>query len=478
MRLDGCEENAFAELISVKRLFSEFEITCPFLPKIHLKRALELKGEFTVLKLKAGLINNKPDLDGIVTELIEVLVEYKKKRFSINVIGSKILELMRSNIEGSYNCGKQLEALVPECEEFKNFQVDLLNILTELTLTKAANCRKTIEFSEFITEAINLNVKSLGLKANVMGYFEFLKLTKLQDPSDFNQAIETCLATVKNRIPPGEDVRGKLQIIRLIVNEGKNLKKGLEFAIDLFSNSDINTTTVLDEILSIIEENNNNNLQIEIESFLLKFLDQIRLNKKVQRGVLETLLRLAEKNSTTRENYLRCEEILKVIQGLNLNCGECEGEGISIKLVKCYLKLDKLTEAKEALEECDCCSKDWCLLRLEAALRSHDDFNALEIIENLSRNSKIKAEHFLTLFNELKVRLNSEMKMKLLKSAQEKDIASGMGGLTVDILRGIVSLIYDGVIESGLTTEYKQELESSFIKSTKKIALSLCVYNV
>lgn len=466
MKLDFCDENGYNEFLKIKKLFNEFEMTCPFLPKIHLKKALELKGDFVVLKIKEGLINRKPDLDGIVTELIEVLVEYKKKGFSINVIGSKILELIRSKIEGTFTCGRQLESLIPECEEFKDFQVDLLNILTELVLTKAANCKKTVEFSEFITEAINLNVKSLSLKPNVMGYFEFLKLTKLQDPRDFTQAVETCLATLKNRIAPGEDVKGKLQMIRFIVNEGKSLKMGIEFAVELFSKSDFNSSLVLDELLSLIEENTSSNkIGDEIESFIMKFLDQIRLNKKVQRGVLETLLRLAEKSSTVKENYLRCEEILKVIKGLNFGFDE----GLNVKLIKCYLKLDKLNEAKSALEMIEEIhhQRDLGLLKLELYLRSQDDFNALEMIENLSKeDSLIRAEHFLILFNELKVRLNSEMKMKLLKSAKEK-LGDHEGSLLVDILRGIVSLVYDCVLESGLTREYQQELESCFINSKR-----------
>lgn len=469
MKLDICEERGCRhnELTEIKKLFSEFEMNCQFLPKIHLKRALDLKGEFVVLKLNDGLINRKPDLDRIITELVGVLVEYKKKGVSINVIGSKILEMMRSNIELSFKCGKQLESLIPECEEFKDFQVDLLNILTELTLKNAMNCKKNLDFSMFTTEAINLNVKSLRLKANVMGYFEFLKLTKLQDPCDFTQAIETCLATLKNRIAPSEDIRGKLQIIRFIVNEGegKSLKMGIEFAIELFSNVDFNTTLILDELLSLIEENPATNhvgdLQSEMESLLMKFLDQIRLNKKVQRGVLETLLRLAEKNSTVKENYSRCEAILKVIKVLNFGFDD----GLNFKLIKCYLKLDRLSEAKSTLEEIesinDGFSDTFSLLKLEAALRSQDDFTAFEMIEKLSKDSRIRAEHFLILFNELNIRLNSEMKMKLLKSAQDR----GDSSFTIDIMRGIVSLVYDGVIESGLTTEYKQELESCFIKS-------------
>ena len=80
--------------------------------------------------------------------------------------------------------------------------MDLLNTLTELTLNLAIESKRSIkQFSELITDAINLNVRSLALKPNVLGYFEFLKLTRLQygniNSSDFDQAIETSLLTLK-----------------------------------------------------------------------------------------------------------------------------------------------------------------------------------------------------------------------------------------------------------------------------------------
>ena len=348
MRLDQveCEVDKSIHLIQIKRLLSELEVTCPFLPKNQMKRLLELKGEFIIQRMRESLKTNASDvlLNQLITEQVEILVECKKKEFSINnTIGPRLLELFRS--VPSLKFIKDFESLIPQCENFKDFHVDLLNILTELNLNSAIDCKRSVkQFSELITDAINFNVRSLALKPNVMGYFEFLKLTRLQcgnfNNSDFDQAVDTCLSTLKNRINPSEDIRGKLQIIQLIINETGKLEKGIKFAIELFSNCDFNSygNLVMEELLETIEGHKIECLHDTITVLLERFSDQLRSSKKCQICVLETLLRLAEKNSTVKGDFQRAEEIFRVIQNLNADYSP----DLKLKMVKCYLRLDKL----------------------------------------------------------------------------------------------------------------------------------------
>ena len=467
LRLDLAEDynqmNVLNEINCIKKLFNELEVMCPFLPKAQLKRSLELKGKFVVLKLKDAIRSKRANLDH--TDIIEVLVEHKKKSFSINMIGQSILRIFRSQ-EDSLICGKQLESLLPDCEEFKEFHVDLLNVLTELHLNLAIEAKKTAKFSEHVTDAINYNVRSLNLKSNVMGYFEFLKLTKLQeDPSrkggggDFEQAIETCLHSLKNRIGPNEDISGKLQIIRLIVNETRNLRIGIDFSIELFGNCDFidSGPIILEEMICLIEEMEKRDLyNVLVDGFLSKFTDQFRRNQK---SVIETLLRLSEKNWTVKKDFKRTEELLMVIKEVGTIDDD---ETLQLKTAKCYLRLDKLNEAKKILEGLPhlCAGREYLLVSLEAFLRSQDEFNASECIEELMRDPTVRHEHFLNLYNLSKVRLSIEMKMKLLKCSQLKMNGDDHDeGIKINIMRGIISILYDGVIESGFTSEYKEEME-------------------
>ena len=482
MRLDLLEQKEGdlfeRDLNSINRFFHELEITCPFLPKSQIKRSLELQSDFALLKLKNGIYYEKMNIDQLITKMIELFMDHKKKGAKIDRIGSKVLEMLRK--KRSLTCGKQFEALIPECEEFKEFHVDLLNIVTELTLDKAIESKKTIQFSELITEAINFNVRSLNIRPNVMAYFEFLKLTKLQDPKNFIDAVKTCLLTVKNRIAPNEDIRGKLQIIRLIVYETGKLEDGLTFAEEVFVNCDFNEfgPVISEEILCLIDETDNTmnhnknetkqNIREKLESFLTKFGDLLRTSVKSQNSVVDTLLRIAEKNFIVSEQFSKAEEILLVIQGLGT-----DDYRVKLRLVRCFLRLDKLEEAKESLENLlngDIKNKrDIIQLQLELALRNQDDYEALSSIEQLKDDPLSRSEHFLVYFNLLKARLSPEMKMSLLKGAQSKFTVNDDKDMKIDILRGIISLLYDGIIESGLSP-YKSDFED-LIKQRKTLII-------
>lgn len=462
-----CEEdnqmNVLNHINQIKKLFNELEVTCPFLPKAQLKRSLELKGKFTLLKLKDAIINERMNLDQNITDIIQILVEYKKKSFNISQFAASILDVFKTQVH-SLTAGSQLESLIPECEEFKDFHVDLLNILTELTLNLAIECKKNAKFSEYVTDAINLNARSLNLRPNVMGYFEFLKLTKLQeDPRrkgvDFDQAIETCLMSLKNRVSPNEDIKGKLQIIRLISNETKSIERAVKFASELFVNCDFNDSgpMIFEEMITLIEEDEKLNSFKEIEGFLEKFTDHLRSSQRNQECVLGTLFRLAEKNWTLKKDYKKSEGLISIIQNFGFNDDD---EGIKLKMAKCYLRLDKLKEAKDIMESIQNETRDNVLVLLEMYLRAQDEFNASECIERLLRDPTVRQEHFLNIYNLLKERLSSEIKMQLLKSAQGKMITED-SRMKIDILRGIITILYDCVIESGLTLEYKRELESN-----------------
>ena len=469
MRLDQVEANVdkSVHLSQIQRLFSELQMTCPFLPKNQMKRLLELRSEFLIQKMRSG--GSEDQLNQLIMEEVEILVECKKKGFNANtLIGPKLLELFRGNTV-NLKFGKEFASLILECEEFKELQVDLLNTLTELTLNLAIESKRSIkQFSELITDAINLNVRSLALKPNVLGYFEFLKLTRLQygniNSSDFDQAIETCLLTLKNRINPNEDIRGKLQIIQLIMNETGKLEKGINFAIELFSNCDFsgNGPLIMEELLEAIERHGKDLFQM-ITELLEKFSDQLRSSRKCQIGVLEMLLRLAEKNSTVIGDFRRAEEIFKVIQNLNSDYRASE---LKFKMIKCYLRLDKLSEAKahlDQLDQLDPNESDTLLLRLEYSLRSQNEFDSLNLIEKLTKIPESRSEHFLNLYNILKSRIPPELKMKLLKAA--KSLCNLSGPNVVDIERGIVGLLYEGILENGLTEGFKVELETSLNNS-------------
>lgn len=493
MRLDliqSTEANVYfneMDMKMIKRLFSEVEMTCPFLPKSQMKRLLELQSDFAFLNFKNGIGHDKIYINQISTEMIEIFVEHKKKGIKLDRIGAKVLEMFRR--QRSLNYGKQFEALIPECEEFKEFHVDLLNILTELTLERAVESKKTVQFSEFITDAINFNVHSLNIRPNVMGYFEFLKLTKLQDPKNFEEAVKTCLLTMKNRIAPNEDIRGKLQIVKLIVYETDNLEEGLRFAEEMFINCDFNESgsIIFEEILSLIDaydarnqnnhnDNKNINIRLKLENFLTKFSDHLRTSEKSQNSVLNTLLRLAEKYFTVTEQFYRAEEILLIIQGM-----DTEDDLVKIRLTRCFLRLDKLEEANNLIEslinedigiingnknenDTHRIKRDIIQLQLELALRKQDDYESLSCIEKLKNDPFIRSEHFLSLFNLLKLRLSAEIKMSLLKGAHYKlKTIENDDELKVDIFRGIMSLLYDGIIESGMSP-FKSDFEKVILQ--------------
>lgn len=473
MRLDQLRDDK-SHLVQIKRLFSELVVTCPLLPKNQTKRLLELKGAFHIHKMRdclglgSGSGCQEEMMSQLISEQVEIFVECKRKGLSINnQIGPKVLELFRtvpSTTTKSLQFGKEFESLLPECEEFREFHVDLLNILTENTLNCAIECRRNMkQFSEMITDAINWNVRSLALRPNVMGYFEFLKLTRLQcgntvgNSSDFDQAIETCLLTLKNRVNPNENIRGKLQIIRLIVAETGKLEKGIEFACELFANCDFNNCGcfIMEDLLCIIDENSSNNSSSSpIIKLLERFSDQVRESKQSQTCIIETLLRLTEKNFTVKGDFQRAEEIFKVIKNLN---SDSDSTSLRLKMIKCCLRLDKLSEAESELDLMAGDSLQLLLLKLEAALRSQNEFDSLSFIEKILENSEGRSEHFLGLFNLLKTRLPAELQMKLLQAAKSSDDKSGM---IIDIERGIIGLLYDGILESGLTEEYKTELDN------------------
>ena len=475
MRLDqvGFEADKSFNLVQIKRLFSELEVTCPFLPKNQMKRLLGLKGEFLVYKMQEAMKNPEKNLPSrLITEQVEIFVECKRKGIDINnLIGPKLLGLFRDAPSiAALQWGKEFEFLIPECAEFTKFHVDLLNILTEITLNNAIDCKRSMkQFSELITDAINLNVRSLALRPNVMGYFEFLKLTRLQcadtlnSTNDFEQAIDTCLLSLKNRINPNEDVRGKLQIIQLIVNETGNLEKGIKFAHELFINCDFSScgSLIMEDLLCIIEDNHSIGSAVGkiITELLEKFSDQLRSSKKCQICVIETLLRLAEKNSTIKEDFQRAEEIFKVVQ--NLNSKETDEVKLKLKMIKCYIKLDKLSDAKAELDLITEDSINVLLLKLEAALRSQNEFDSFSFIEKILENSESRSENFLSLFNQLKTRIPTELKMKLLQAAK---LCGPTGESVIDIERGIIGLLYDGILESGLTEEYKIELNKCLVQ--------------
>jgi hypothetical protein len=468
MRLDliECSSNVIEAERLIKQLLSEFEMTCPFIPKIQRNRALELKADFVVFKLKDRIKNGKMDLDQVIAELTDVLIDHKKKAISIDRCGCKILEILRQN--RSLGVTKQIEALLPECEELNGFHVDLLNVATELTLDLAIQSRKTIKFSEFITEAIHLNVRSLGLRPNVMGYFEFLKLTKLQDPRDFDQAIETCLLSIKNQVPPNEDVRGKLQIVRLIANETGDLKKSLEYSESFFSNCDISLfgSMIFEDLLRLIDEvPSSKSVKDLLEQLLSQFHDRLLTCEKLQISVQECLLKMAEKNFTVNENVQRTMEFLEMAQNLNISTGR-----VSSKMIKCLLKLDKLNEAEELLEEInDNQDTDVVLMKLDHALRSQNEFKAAEQLEMLRQDSSVRVEHLLSIFNSLKPRLTPEIQMNLLQTAKSKLNARSGCDMKIDILRAIVSILYEGIIESGLEP-FKEELGKQ-LKERKMFAI-------
>lgn len=459
MRLDQLKDDR-SHLAQIKRLFSELEVTCPLLPKNQTRRLLELKGEFHIHKMRE---NGQETMCQIIRQQVEIFVECKRKGFSINnQIGPRVLKFFRTvPSTKSLQFGKELESLLPDCDEFKEFHVDLLNILTENTLNCAIECKRNMkQFSEMITDAINWNVRSLALRPNVMGYFEFMKLTRLQcgnssRSDDFDQAIETCLLTLKNRINPNEDIQGKLQIIRLIVNETGKLEKGIEFACELFVNCDFNNcgSLIMEELLCIIDSSSNDN-SANIETLLERFSDQVRGSKKCQICIVETLLRLAEKNFTVKGDFQRAEELFKVIKNLQSD------DSLKLKMIKCCLRLDKLSEAKAELDLMTEDSLQLLLLKLEAALRSQNEFDSLSLIEKLLENPENRSEHFLSLFNLLKTRLPAELQMKLLQAAK-----SSTGN--IDIERGIIGLLYDGILESGLTEEYKTELSKCLHSSNE-----------
>lgn len=473
MRLDQVSLGIHSSihLTQIKRLFNELDITCPFLPKNQVKRLLMLKGEFIVYKIKCSIEDNNcnsENIGNLIIEQVDLLVECKKKKININtLIGPKILELFR-NSNVNFEVGKEFESLIPECEDFNDFHVDLLNILTETVLNSAIECKRSQKrFSELITDAINYNVRSLSLRPNVTGYFEFLKLSRLQSTGkaseDFEEAIKTCLFTLKNRINPNEDIKGKLQIIRLIINETENLEKAIKISHEMFINCDFNNCgcLIMEELLEACESSgskDNNLLYDNLTLLLSVFVDQLRTSNTAQICVLETLLRLAEKNSTVKGDFESAEEIFKVFQNLN---AQVYSENLKFKIIKCYLRLDKLKEAKIELDLINDENLNILLLKLEVALRSQNEFDTLNYIERILANPERRSDHFLSLFNLLKTRIPSELKMKLLQAAK---ISGGSNEFLIDILRGIIALLYDGILEIGLTEEFKAELENCLLQ--------------
>ena len=134
---------------------------------------------------------------------------------------------------------------------------------------------------------------------------------------------------------------------------------------------------------------------------------------------------------------------------------------LKLKMIKCYIKLDKLSDAKAELDLITEDSINVLLLKLEAALRSQNEFDSFSFIEKILENSESRSENFLSLFNQLKTRIPTELKMKLLQAAK---LCGPTGESVIDIERGIIGLLYDGILESGLTEEYKIELNKCLVQ--------------
>lgn len=456
----GFDCNLRMEMSKIRRLFGELETSCPFMPKQQAKRCLELKTDFIILKLKSN-----GGSDESITEMIEILVEHKRRGFKIEA--SKILDFFKS-VDGTITTASKLESLLPDCEEFLNFHIDLLNVMTELKLNQASLVKKTANFSQLVTDAINMNVRSLALKPNVMGYFEFLKLTKLQNPSDFGEAIELCLNNLKNRISPNEEIIGKLQIIRLICNESGDLRKSLQFAYEIFRACDFDSDgpIVIEELLNLIESNAkpSDSLLKEMEDFILNISTWINSNRKCHETIASTILRLAEKNSSVKSDYERSVALLSVLKGL----GVMGDEKINKKLLKCYLKLDKLDDAREIIDSSADLSDTSNILRLEFYLRIQNEVEAFVALDELISDESCKSEELLILYNQLKARLNSDVQLKILQTAEQKIIKkrrilnASEQKMRIDLIRAKISIIYSGVIESGLNEDYQKVLESYF----------------
>ena len=433
-------------LNKTEKLIAELKVTCPFMSRADRKQVLQMEGDLALLK------------EASESELISILLAFKTANANPEAFAAKIIAFVQER--KMFELAERLEAALPSADCFLALQVDLLNSLTEMALESATLKRTKADFSHFLTKAIQFNTKSMRLRPNVMAYFEFMKLTKLQSPNDFADCVQMCLSEIKSKIGANEDILGKLQILRLIGNES-SLTEALKAGQELFKGCDFSKWGVmivegLMDVAFDIDCERSDLLQKLLEDYESVILPDLHFIKA-------KLLKLAERLIENRKNLLCAEKYLMLSRLLPV-----EDDQLRLKTAKMYMKLQKYDLVRQ-LQEDSTSTEGWQYISLELALINREN----EAVANLLNGRFSLSELFCLFKIAQKYKADEEVQLKLLLKAKEEATDDPIN--SVAICKAILGLYYDVIVSNGLES-YTQDFESILQERTFKISLVIRFY--
>ncbi len=430
------------------KLIAELKMNCPFMSRADRKQVLQMEGDLVLLK------------ESDESELVSVLLAFKGANTTPDAFAGKIVAFIQQR--QAFELAERLEEALPAADCFLSLRVDLLNSLTEMALETASSKRTKSDFSFHLTKAIQFNTKSLRIRPNVLAYFEFMKLTKLQSPKDFPDCVQMSLGEMKTKIAANEDILGKLQVLRLIGNEAA-LTEALQAGKKLFQGCDFSKFGVMiveglmDVIFDVDAERS------DLQQKLLEDYETIILPDLI--FIKAKLLKLAERLIENRKNLPCAEKYLMLSRLLPV-----EDDELRLKTAKMYMKMQKYDLVRQLQQE-STSREGWSFVSAELALINKET----EALCNLLNDRFNLAELFSLFKIAQKCKADEEIQLKLLLKAKEE--AEGDIVNTIAISKAILGLYYDVIVANGLQS-YLQEFESILQERKKQIKTLLNILNL
>jgi hypothetical protein len=281
-----------------------------------------------------------------------------------------------------------------------------------------------------------------------MAYFEFMKLTKLQNPNDFADCFQMCFGEMKSKLGANEDILGKLQALRLIGHEA-SLPEAIKIGQELFKGADFSKwgVMIVEGLMDVIFD-----VDCERSDLLHKLLEDyegviVADLHFIKAKLLKQAERLIEnrKNMTCAEKYLMLSRLLPI-----------EDRQLRLKTAKMYMKLQKYDIVRELQhqDESSTTNQEWSFISAELALINGE----VEAISDILNKDQLSLSELFCLFKSAQQSKADEgVQLKILLKAKEEARADLSN--SVAICKAILGLYYDVIVSNGLES-YVQDFES------------------
>jgi hypothetical protein len=462
----------------IEKMLADFNADCPILSRGNQIKYLDLKGMVLSKRLMISLSGKSVSNEAIVNPVVGLILECKRLSFEPTRLFDTLIHSIQSVcsngfLDSSLEFLRVLTDSLPDTELTLKFKIELLNHATEICLDKAALSRKNADLEALLLEAGGYNARSLQLRPNVIGYLEHLKIVRLQEPREFLGNVAEAIRNIKNRLPPDEDVEGKILVVRFLAEE-VDLREAMARATQLFAGISMPRFgfLVLGALFDLVfasSKASDDERLAHWEALLLSnrlFLAEDNESRRMLQG---KLVHYAEMLVDRKNNKLS-ESALKFAGMLEVEMDEPSRARMQKRIAECQLRLGSVDEARKMIAGMSEESLEKAALKTELAMQGEDQGELMECLTELLGRPDLTAEMLLGLYKTAQLCQNREVQIRLLSAS--KDRMRSDDAQRIQVEKAMLSVFYNEILESGLGQV--REAVGELLEEISKTDVSAC----